>query len=674
MKGNISRLGSMAMTMALATMGLFASCSSDDTLSQGGQGGVLTVSVTPSNSQGTRAAVNLSGGDVSNPTENTINNVVVGVFNGDGSVLKIEKQTPSQATSASVSLTTSNLQSGDKVLVAVNVPTEKFDGVTTMSAFKATTLSIGEAIYSKANDHKVANNNNIPMYGESNISLKDGSQDYTASVDVYHMLSKVTLKSLKVNLTGATFQPTEIFLANVPSKVSFGDASKATTYTYPADLGTFVSGEQTGKATDYPYLSTEALTMDASTAGTATEYKDNLPIFYTMPNNKTAGEAGGATFLVIKGTYKEGENSETCYYPVYLNYNTTNNNKPDGGNVKEVHPNYNYVLNVVINRKGTDSPTKPVDMGTVTSTVTAKDFVSVEATSDTRGTRIGDYVFNDGTWGPLENISNDRYPIAVIFSNTPSATDIKAGYTHGYAMSLVAAGPSCPWATAGATGLNTQVQAKFLTDIAAIKSDYDGRTETNKVLALADAKADNYKNLKTLYPAFYYATRFGTADVGYNDNTQQSGETEGGSTACAAPKAKGTSDWYLGSIGQYYLVAKNLGGNMSDETDASWLTGETKYWYIGNNSSFANAAGVSDKITAAAKAMSDADVTAYTPNIIRCETGEGYTTWYWTSSEFSADRGFSVYWSVNGNFSLSGNDVKSTVRANNRGVRPVLAF
>ena len=674
MKGNISRLGSMAMTMALATMGLFASCSSDDTVVGGGQGGVLTVSVTPSNSQGTRAATNLSGGDVSNTTENTINNVVVGVFNGDGSVLKIEEQTPSQATSASVSLTTSNLQSGDKVLVAVNVPTEKFDGVTTMSAFKATTLSIGEAIYSKANDHKVANNNNIPMYGESNISLKDGSQDYTASVDVYHMLSKVTLKSLKVNLTGATFQPTEIFLANVPSKVSFGDASKATTYTYPADLGTFVSGEQTGKATDYPYLSTEALTMDASTAGTATEYKDNLPIFYTMPNNKTAGEAGGATFLVIKGTYKEGENSETCYYPVYLNYNTTNNNKPDGGNVKEVHPNYNYVLNVVINRKGTDSPTKPVDMGTVTSTVTAKDFVSVEATSDTRGTRIGDYVFNDGTWGPLENISNDRYPIAVIFSNTPSATDIKAGYTHGYAMSLVAAGPSCPWATAGATGLNTQVQAKFLTDIAAIKSDYDGRTETNKVLALADAKADNYKNLKTLYPAFYYATRFGTADVGYNDNTQQSGETEGGSTACAAPKAKGTSDWYLGSIGQYYLVAKNLGGNMSDETDASWLTGETKYWYIGNNSSFANAAGVSDKITAAAKAMSDADVTAYTPNIIRCETGEGYTTWYWTSSEFSADRGFSVYWSVNGNFSLSGNDVKSTVRANNRGVRPVLAF
>lgn len=673
MKGNIFRLGSMAMTMALATMGLFASCSSDDTLSQGGQGGVLTVSVTPSNSQGTRGAVTT---DPTHEVENTIHNVVVGVFNGDGSVLKIEK-----ATSATVSLTTSNLQSGDKVLVAVNVPTEKFDGVTTMSAFKATTLSIGEAIYSKANDHKVANNNNIPMYGESNISLKEGSQDYTASVDVYHMLSKVTLKSLKVNLTGATFQPTEIFLANVPSKVSFGDASKATTYTYPADLGTFVSGEQTGeKATDYPYLSTEALTGDdwkASTPATATTYTKNMPIFYTMPNNKTAGEAGGATFLVIKGTYKKGENSETCYYPVYLNYNTNNNNKPDGGNVKEVHPNYNYVLNVVINRKGTDSPTKPVDMGTVTSTVTAKDFVSAaEATSDTRGTQIGDYVFNDGTWGPLENISSTHYPIAVIFSNNPSKEDIEAGFKHGYAMSLVAAGPSCPWATTGATGLTNQVQDKLLTDIAAIKSDYNGRTETNKVLALDDAKANDYANLKTLYPAFYYATRFGTAEVGYNDNTgwgkdQQSGMTTEGSTACAAPKR--TSGWYLGSIGQYYLVAKNLGGNMSDETDASWKTDGSTYWYV-EGKSLDNAAGVSKYITAAADAMTAASVATYTPNIIKCETGGWHTTWYWTSSEFSAVHGFDVHWNANGNFGLDGDYGKSDVNAYNRGVRPVLAF
>ena len=277
---------------------------------------------------------------------------------------------------------------------------------------------------------------------------------------------------------------------------------------------------------------------------------------------------------------------------------------------------------------------------------------------------VGEYVFNDGTWGKLENISATHYPIAVIFSNSTSEADKAKGYTHGYAMALVQAGPACAWATSSAKGVNAPVQDKFLTNIADIKADMNGLSETNEVLALSDAKTAD--ELKTNYPSFYYATHFGTEDVNVY------GATSGGTSALKAPD--NVSPWYLGSIGQYYLVAKNLGGNMSDETDASWLTGETKYWYIGNNSSFANAAGVSDKITAAAKAMSDADVTAYTPNIIRCETGEGYTTWYWTSSEFSADRGFSVYWSVNGNFSLSGNDVKSTVRANNRGVRPVLAF
>ena len=685
MKGNIFRLGSMAMTMALATMGLFASCSSDDTLSQGGQGGVLTVSVTPSNSQGTRGAVTT---DPTHEVENTVNRIAVGVFKSDGKVVKIVDQA---TTSNGIELTASDLQDGDKVLVAVNAPEKTFDDVQTAADFKAKTLTIAQALWGAhtgtATATDKADNNHIPMYGEGAIS-NAGTQNFTANVNVYHLVSKVSLQSIKVDLKGAysnaTFQPTEIFMSNVPSVLGFSMANTTSSYTHPTDGVTYESGEQTTdgpasttvKATDYPYLSTGALTWEANTAGSAKTYTESKPVFYTMPNNKTAGAKDGATFLVIKGKFTNGGSSDVCYYPVYLNYNTNSNTVPDGGTEKVLSPNYNYKVNVVINGKGSDSPTKPVDNSAATVNISAQDFVDANQTTNVNGTQIGDYVFNDGTWGPLENISDTHYPIAVIFSNTPSATDIKAGYTHGYAMSLVAAGPSCAWATTGATGLTTQVQDKLLTNIAAIKSDYNGRTETKKVLDLDDAKADNYKNLKTLYPAFYYATRFGTAEVGYNDNTgwgtdQQSGETEGGSTACAAPK--GTSGWYLGSIGQYYLVAKNLGGNMSDETDASWKTGGNTYWYV-EGKSFDNAAGVSKYITAAADAMTAASVAAYTPNIIKSETGGWHTTWYWTSSEFSADRGFSVYWSVNGNFSLSGNDVKSTVRANNRGVRPVLAF
>lgn len=688
MKGNIFRLGSMAMTMALATMGLFASCSSDDTLSQGGQGGVLTVSVTPSNAvnTNTRAAAT---GEITNATENTVNRIAVGVFKSDGSVVKIVDQA---TTSNGLELTASDLQDGEKVLVAVNAPEKTFDGVQTDAEFKAKTLTIAQALWGgthegTANADSKADNNHIPMYGEGAIS-NAGTQNFTANVNVYHLVSKVSLQSIKVDLKGAysnaTFQPTEIFMSNVPSALGFSMANTTSSYTYPTDGVTYESGEQTTDgpasttvtASAYPYLSTGALTWEANTAGSAKTYTESKPVFYTMPNNKTAGAKDGATFLVIKGKFTNGGSSDVFYYPVYLNYNTNSNTVPDGGTEKVLSPNYNYKVNVVINGKGSDSPTKPVDNSAATVNISAQDFVDANQTTNVNGTQIGDYVFNDGTWGPLENISSTHYPIAVIFSNNPSKEDIEAGFKHGYAMSLVAAGPSCAWATTGATGQTTQVQDKLLTDIAAIKSDYNGRTETNKVLALDDAKADNYKNLKTLYPSFYYATRFGTAEVGYNDNTgwgtdQQSGETEGGSTACAAPK--GTSGWYLGSIGQYYLVAKNLGGNMSDETDASWKTGGITYWLIDGKSKD-NAAGVSSYITAAANAMTAASVTAYTPNIIKCELGSLTGTWYWTSSEYSAGHGFLVGWSANGNFDLDGNYDKSFVNDYNRGVRPVLAF
>lgn len=708
MKGNIFRLGSMAMTMALATMGLFASCSSDDTLSQGGQGGVLTVSVTPSNSQGTRGAVTT---DPTHEVENTVNRIAVGVFKSDGKVVKIVDQA---TTSNGLELTASDLQDGEKVLVAVNAPENTFNAVETADEFKAKTLTIAQALWGgthagDANADSKADNNHIPMYGEGAISSA-GTQNFTANVNVYHLVSKVSLQSIKVDLKGAysnaTFQPTEIFMANVPNKLGFSMASGNNTYTYTT-ADSFESGEQTTDgpgsttvtATSYPYLSTGALSGDnfaANNAGEATTYSTSLPVFYTMPNNQTAGQANGATFLVIKGKFTNGSSPDVCYYPVYINYNTNSNTVPDGGTEKVLSPNYNYKVNVVINGKGSDSPTKPVDNSAATVTVNAKPFVDANQTTNVNGTQIGDYVFNDGTWGPLENISSTHYPIAVIFSNNPSKTDIDAGYRHGYAMALAAAGPSCAWGANGASALSSVVTSTLADKVTAagsdataiqkvisdIKADYDGRTETNAVLALDDAKGTTKvsevetSNLLYHYPAFYYAHNFGTANVGYNDNNgwgteTQSGETKDGSVACAAPK--GTSGWYLGSIGQYYLVAKNLGGNMSDETDASWKTGGNTYWYV-EGKSFDNAAGVSKYITAAADAMTAASVAAYTPNIIKSETDGWHTTWYWTSSEFSAGNGFHVVWYGNGHFYLNGDADKSFVSANNRGVRPVLAF
>ena len=680
MKGNISRLGSMAMTMALATMGLFASCSSDDTLSQGGQGGVLTVSVTPSNAvnTNTRAAAT---GEITNATENTVNRIAVGVFNSDDKVVKIVDQA---TTSNGVELTASDLQDGEKVLVAVNAPENTFNGVQTAAEFKAKTLTIAQALWGAhtgtATATDKADNNHIPMYGEGAIS-NAGTQNFTANVNVYHLVSKVSLQSIKVDLKGAysnaTFQPTEIFMSNVPSALGFSMANTTSSYTYPSDGVTYESGEQTTdgpasttvKASAYPYLSTGALTWDANTAGSAKTYTESKPVFYTMPNNKTAGAKDGATFLVIKGKFTNGGSSDVCYYPVYLNYNTNSNTVPDGGTEKVLSPNYNYKVNVVINGKGSNSPTTPVDNSAATVNISAQNFVDADQTTNVNGTRIGDYVFSDGTWGPLENISATHYPIAVIFSNNPSATDIAKGYKHGYAIALASAGGQLTWAATGTQYVNHRIRSEVATDFNAVLKDYDGRTETE---ALKNAAGDNFT--KENYPSAWYAVNFGTDAVNLTDNTDPTKAAESTTPSTAYKAPAGTSGWYLGSAGQYYLVALNLGGNITSDmtwnhsdanTDADDNNAQAQWNWI-DGVSEANLTKLNELFNAG-----KSDYTTVVPMVWKANT---YDTWYWTSTEFSAGRAFFVHWSNRGNFDLHSDAAKSGSNTSNRGVRPVLAF
>ena len=677
MKAKRLYAGIMALTMTFAGAAFLSSCSSDELISQGGDDQTLTVKVSPSNTV-TRAAAH----DVQTGTENQVNQFVVGIFDSEGKKLGIEKQTV--AKNSQLTVTAAGYKIGNKVLVAVNMPSTLFDDVTDESSFKNKILSIGQALYGDPNhvaENKLADNQYVPMYGEGTLVSAGKAKQYKADVKVYHLVSKISLQSITVNFSntykGATFQPTEIFLANVPTKVGLGDASEVAKYTF-ASNDTYVSGEQTTYATDgatvtvsdYPYLSTGDLSTgdskwDASVANEEKVYNANMPTLYSLPNDNVDDKA---TFLVVKGKFSyNGKNDETVYYPFYMNYNTTDASAPDGGTPKALHPNINYQVSITITGKGTNSPVTPVSSKVASVNVSVKDFVAVNQEYHDAGgfdepAVVGEYVFNDGTWGKLENISATHYPIAVIFSNSTSEADKAKGYTHGYAMALVQAGPACAWATSSAKGVNAPVQDKFLTNIADIKADMNGLSETNEVLALSDAKTAD--ELKTNYPSFYYATHFGTEDVNVY------GATSGGTSALKAPD--NVSPWYLGSIGQYYLVAKNLGGSsMNGETDASWQTGGSTYWYIGSTS-IANAAGVSTHITAAAEAMTKAGVTAYTPREITCNSS--YTTWYWTSSEFSAGHGFLVGWYANGNFGLNGNNDKSYVDDDNRGVRPVLAF
>ncbi len=175
---------------------------------------------------------------------------------------------------------------------------------------------------------------------------------------------------------------------------------------------------------------------------------------------------------------------------------------------------------------------------------------------------IGDYLYSDGSWGPLRTPKAESYPIAVIFSNEPSETDKKAGYFHGYAVALASCGGEMKWANSTAIGATTQVQDQLMNTDVLAKADMEGRSETAKILAMPDFSKQNY-------PAAWYAVNFGTDSVFLNSGTSANIETTISSAGYKAPE--GTSGWYLGSSGQWYRIIQDLLEN-------------TTSWYTDNNS------------------------------------------------------------------------------------------
>jgi hypothetical protein len=273
---------------------------------------------------------------------------------------------------------------------------------------------------------------------------------------------------------------------------------------------------------------------------------------------------------------------------------------------------------------------------------------------------IGDYLFSDGSWGSYTpgTATVLRHPIAVIFSNTTSLTDQAAGYRRGYAVALASCGAQLTWAKTGTIGVNTQVHPTLTNSLELAKANLDGRTETNRIKTLSDFSKENY-------PSAYYATHFGTSEIGLTSGTESSStEASGGSAGYAAPA--NTSGWYLGSVGQYYLVAKNLGGNIDNPNNSTWTEGSShNYWYV---------SGVSQANKNALESIFSKGSSSWAPYTTMPWMANKYSTWYWTSSEFSASNGFYVSWYYNGDFNLGGYVAKSYADTNNRGVRAVIAF
>lgn len=401
--------------LSLAAVALwFTSCSSEDVAQNGGSQGnsYLTLSINTGDVSNTRAS-DWTASDPDKADENTIKNMTVGIFDKAGNVRTIVDlaenketgksvpnsytlSTVSGSTTATANIVTSSLTATDVVLVAVNAPANKFAGVTTQSGFNKVSETLADAVTSTTETTKETNTK-IPMYGQAN--LTGSESNYSATVDVYHMLAKVTLESLKVDFKAdgpyksAEFTPTAFFMINVPENFQFNgtvanklnEAWTSTASMYHAwnKDGDYSGANDaaTSMGTYAQYLTTGDLGITTALTGNAEATSTNTcskkAYFYVTPSATTTGEKNMK--LVIVGKFKNGENTSTVYYPVPLNANYAADGSVSpavtGTTTYAVYPNVDYQCKVVIRSIGATTPNANLSPETATITVTVKDFV-----------------------------------------------------------------------------------------------------------------------------------------------------------------------------------------------------------------------------------------------------------------------------------------------------------
>lgn len=409
--------------LALAAAALwFTSCSSEDVAQNGGSQGntYLTLSINTGDVSNTRAS-DWTASVPGNTDENKINNMTVGIFDKDGNVRTIVDlaenketgksvpnsytlSTVSGTTTATANIVTSSLTATDVVLVAVNAPANKFAGVTTQSDFNKVSETLADAVTSTTEKTKETNTK-IPMYGEG--KLTGSESNYSATVDVYHMLAKVTLESLKVDFKAdgpyksAKFTPTAFFMINVPENFQFkgtvanklNEAWTSTTSMYHAwnDSENYATPNTaaTSMGNYAQYLTTEALGITSALTGNADATSTNTcskkACFYVTPSAAT--EEGGKNMkLVIAGTFENGTKTSTVYYPIPLNasYAADGTVSPavSGTTTYAVYPNVDYHCKVVIRSIGAATPNVNLSPETASITITVKDFVTAEQNTE----------------------------------------------------------------------------------------------------------------------------------------------------------------------------------------------------------------------------------------------------------------------------------------------------
>ena len=414
MKKNLLRLSVWAATLLMASTLTSCVTETDETPAAAASGdGQLVININSTAvgapTRSTSFTTDQSAG------EKKVTNLIVNVYNAEGTELVaqfVRDFTEGNAGLLDISTQQSVIEpykfidgeiaAGQKARVACNV------SEATMTALKAAdtftewnnvTTSIDAALvgydgndYDNTTDGKKdlsMDATKIPMYGEAVVAANTGTRSFKIDVTVKHVVAKVTLNSLRLDVTGDDqLKVSRVFLINVAGSFNWNNSATF----YVSSQANFFQGNKAADATvdtkQYrDYLSSAAINETLTSAGTSSLSTPHY--FYAMPN---LANATVDTRIVVEGYWtKEGEPENTttpCYYSLKLqNLPTTAN---PGSLTLGIQPNHNYKVNVVIKREGGDDAYSDQLGGTYTMDVTPTvadnwDGVDNNATFDAAG-------------------------------------------------------------------------------------------------------------------------------------------------------------------------------------------------------------------------------------------------------------------------------------------------
>lgn len=342
--------------IAAAALLALASCDNSAIAPQNGEGAIRINFKLP---EATRAAAQ--------GNEAVLNDVKVLIFDSSDNLYKSYSFSGSEITAQTASVT--NVLAGSyKVYVVANGP--DLGSCTTLSSLKA--AQIGLADYNSPSSDFV-------MEGHDDAVTVSGGGTADADIDLTRYVSRVVLRKVTNSLPSAYGSLTieRAFLSNVAGVQNIGG-----TYAIP-DAAGWLNKEgrkdETTRAASHiidgstytasaPDLTFAAIGANISNGGNYS----TANYFYGYPNAETAEPDGFAdpfaaqrSVLVIVGTFS----GRTYYYPVVLNNGLARNTS--------------YEVDATITGAGSDDPNKPVESGSITVTITVKDWTDGSSYTET---------------------------------------------------------------------------------------------------------------------------------------------------------------------------------------------------------------------------------------------------------------------------------------------------